>query len=424
MSLTETPPPADDSRNPASKVSDRAALEAALAGAAGLLAGRLLLGKGAGLAAGGAVIAARLIMDWKKSKRASREASPPGDQEPVKETDKVETPLAVPSPSPAPVPVPMPEPVPVEQSSTGETTAPEAPSVTPESGFTEKPVGSSHSGDLYMPVFRETDSQDTEPSKDGPAVPPEDLSRGIPEEDEEKKEMGIEGKEPAPTFPAPPVEAIIPETPQDKTTDGDPVFPDIFQETAGPVGEWKPEPEPEPESAPPTAAPDAYTASAPLPPFPVTSLELESEPEPETMPSTPPHPADSFNGIAEFPLLPNPESFSGEEATADEKPARPPEPVITGFPVLNEDSESAAPAAAPALVTPSASPTPRLPAFPEAAPPAESTETDDSLTPPSESGKTEPQDPPAPETHASPNAATVTEIAPFPETSPAVDAVP
>ncbi|MDB6136796.1 MAG: hypothetical protein JWM59_5039 [Verrucomicrobiales bacterium] len=420
MPLPETPPPADDSRNPASKVSDRAALEAALAGAAGLLAGRLLLGKGAGLAAGGAVIAARLIMDWQKSKRASRETSPTGDQEAAKETDKMQTPPAVP--------------VPAEQSSTRETAAPEVPAITTESGVTEKPVESAHSGDSYVPVPGEADFRDTEPSEDEPFVLLEDSSSGTKGDNDKEKEMEREmdtaEMEPAPPSPAPWIDGIIPEAPQDKpsplfeenTAGENPVFADIFQETAGPPGEWKPEP----ESALPAATPDGYTASTPLPPFPVTSLELESEPEPETLLSAPPRPADSFSGIAEFPLLPNPESFNGEEATADEKPARPPEPVITGFPVLSEDSESAAPEAtsAPAPVTPSASPAPSLPAFPEVASPAECTETGDSITPLSESVKTEPQDPPASEIHASPDAGTVAGIMSFPETSPAVDKVP
>ena len=56
-----TLPPAEPPA--ASRISDRAALEAALAGAAGLLLGRLFLGRGAGFLAGTAAIAARLIAD-------------------------------------------------------------------------------------------------------------------------------------------------------------------------------------------------------------------------------------------------------------------------------------------------------------------------------------------------------------------------
>ena len=48
---------------PASRISDRAALEAAFAGIAGLLLGRVLLGRGAGLLMGSAAIAARLLTD-------------------------------------------------------------------------------------------------------------------------------------------------------------------------------------------------------------------------------------------------------------------------------------------------------------------------------------------------------------------------
>ncbi len=57
-----------------SRISDRAALEAALAGAASLLLGRLLLGRGAGLLAGAAAVAARLLADAAKQRKEAAEA--------------------------------------------------------------------------------------------------------------------------------------------------------------------------------------------------------------------------------------------------------------------------------------------------------------------------------------------------------------
>jgi hypothetical protein len=56
-----------------SRISDRAALEAALAGAASLVVGRLLLGRGAGLLAGTAAIAARLLADVAKQRKETAE---------------------------------------------------------------------------------------------------------------------------------------------------------------------------------------------------------------------------------------------------------------------------------------------------------------------------------------------------------------
>lgn len=61
-------------------ISDRAALEAAIAGAASLLLGRVLLGRGAGFAAGTAVIAGRLLADWKNARQAEPKESAPAPE--------------------------------------------------------------------------------------------------------------------------------------------------------------------------------------------------------------------------------------------------------------------------------------------------------------------------------------------------------
>ncbi len=69
------PDPVPSEASPApSRISDRAALEAALAGAASLVLGRLLLGRGAGLLAGTAAIAARLLADAAKQRKETAEA--------------------------------------------------------------------------------------------------------------------------------------------------------------------------------------------------------------------------------------------------------------------------------------------------------------------------------------------------------------
>ena len=69
------PDPVPSEAPPApSRISDRAALEAALAGAASLVLGRLLLGRGAGLLAGTAAIAARLLADAAKQRKETAEA--------------------------------------------------------------------------------------------------------------------------------------------------------------------------------------------------------------------------------------------------------------------------------------------------------------------------------------------------------------
>ena len=79
---TSPPPPTGSPALP--RISDRAALEAALAGAAGLLLGRVLLGRGAGLFAGTAAIAARLLTDA-ATKKAT--ASTAGVEPPAPEAD-------------------------------------------------------------------------------------------------------------------------------------------------------------------------------------------------------------------------------------------------------------------------------------------------------------------------------------------------
>lgn len=69
------PDPVPSEAPPApSRISDRAALEAALAGAASLVLGRLLLGRGAGLLAGTAAITARLLADAAKQRKENAEA--------------------------------------------------------------------------------------------------------------------------------------------------------------------------------------------------------------------------------------------------------------------------------------------------------------------------------------------------------------
>ncbi len=72
--MSDSDPVSSEAPPAPSRISDRAALEAALAGAASLVLGRLLLGRGAGLLAGTAAIAARLLADAAKQRKENAEA--------------------------------------------------------------------------------------------------------------------------------------------------------------------------------------------------------------------------------------------------------------------------------------------------------------------------------------------------------------
>ena len=102
--MSDPVPPQPPANLPAaSRISDRAALEAALAGAAGLLLGRLLLGRGAGLLAGTAAIAARLLIDAAAKKPAegneAMEPAPPPSAGPDPLAPAVQE-MATPLPAP------------------------------------------------------------------------------------------------------------------------------------------------------------------------------------------------------------------------------------------------------------------------------------------------------------------------------------
>jgi len=94
--MSESLPPPDTNAAPP-KISDRAALEAAIAGAAGLLLGRLLLGRGAGLLAGGTAIAAHLLTDASRNRSAAPSAGPTA-------ADPPDSPGSVPDAAPGPSP--------------------------------------------------------------------------------------------------------------------------------------------------------------------------------------------------------------------------------------------------------------------------------------------------------------------------------
>lgn len=99
MSVPDPSAPPSQTTKPV--ISDRAALEAAIAGAAGLLLGRVLLGRGAGFAAGTAVIAGRLVADWKKARQlAAAESAPAPATEPAAASVAQEAEITAPEPGP------------------------------------------------------------------------------------------------------------------------------------------------------------------------------------------------------------------------------------------------------------------------------------------------------------------------------------